>query len=195
MGGDVEEDDVGGAGEEVVHDPLGGQLAVPVAVDGHDDGGRRLVRQRRRRRRRGPVLVRAQRASLHRATARPEMIATSRRAPPHQPIEVDAGEVLADQCDGCGRIGGAGEEGREVEGDGLCPPLLLPFLPLSPSPPTFVCVLHRPSPMPPLHLEAKCHGPWRQEQGQPHTILAHLFSLSFPHLQILLEKRNILTWH
>ena len=126
VGGDVEEDDVGGAGEEVVHDPLGGQLAVPVAVDGHDDGGRRLVRRRRRRRRRGPVLVRSQRASLHRATARPEMIATSRRAPPHQPIEVDAGEVLADQCDGCGRIGGAGEEGREVEGDGLSasPPAL-----------------------------------------------------------------------
>ena len=69
VGGDVEEDDVGGAGEEVVHDPLGGQLAVPVTVDGHGDGGRRLVRQRRRRWR-GPVLVRAQRASLHRATAR-----------------------------------------------------------------------------------------------------------------------------
>jgi len=46
VGGDVEDDDVGGAGEEVVHDPLGGQLAVPVTVDGHGDGGRRLVRRR-----------------------------------------------------------------------------------------------------------------------------------------------------
>jgi len=68
MGGHVEEDDLRGAGEEVVHDPLNGQLAVPVPVDGHDDEGRRLVQQRRRRRH--PVLIRAQWASLHRATVR-----------------------------------------------------------------------------------------------------------------------------
>jgi hypothetical protein len=66
MDGHVEEDDMRGAGEEVVHHPLHGQLAVPVPVDGHDDGGRRLVQQRRRRYH--PVLIRAQWASLHRAT-------------------------------------------------------------------------------------------------------------------------------
>lgn len=38
VGGDVEENDMGGAGEEVVDHPFHGQLAVAVPVDGNDDG-------------------------------------------------------------------------------------------------------------------------------------------------------------
>lgn len=65
MDGDVEEDDVGGAGEEVVDDPLHGELAVPVTVHGDDDRHRRLVVHYPRRRG-GPVLVGAEwPSSLH----------------------------------------------------------------------------------------------------------------------------------
>ena len=60
--GDVEENDVGGAGEKVVDDPFHGQLAVAVPVDGDHDGRRRLVQARRRGQ---PVLVGTEGATLH----------------------------------------------------------------------------------------------------------------------------------
>lgn len=112
MGGDMEEDDVGGAGEEVVHDPLHGQLAVPVPVDGHHDGRRRLVQERRRRRH--PVLVGALWASLHRANVRRSDRDGRRRL----------GRSVG-SCDGCVGGWGAGEEGRQRGGRRrLVPPLL-----------------------------------------------------------------------
>jgi hypothetical protein len=135
---------VGGAGEEVVHGPFHGQLAVPVPVHGHHDGRRRLVQA---------GLVGAQR-SLHRARSPGVLVMKKRGSRRGNRDGRDAAGDRPVSRSGNERTDGAGEgeEGRQRgwmrdDVSFLSPPALPPLS--LPSPPTSLSYWPAPPPRPP----------------------------------------------